>query len=58
MAKAEETAISMATPTLRLLTEREAAPPVELVVELVAVSWMVDGICPSVPIHEFILVEK
>lgn len=44
MAKAEETATSMATPTLRLPTEREAAPPVDDDVELAAVSLMVEGI--------------
>jgi len=57
MAKAEETAISTATPTLRLLTESEAAPPVEPV-ELEAVSWMVEGICPSAQIHEFNVVKE
>lgn len=45
----------MATPTLRLLTERETAPLVD--VELAAASWMLEGICPSAQIHEFILVE-
>jgi hypothetical protein len=47
----------MATPTLRLLTEREAAPPVELV-ELEAVSWMLEGICPSAQIHEYTLAKE
>lgn len=45
----------MATPTLRLLMERGAAPPVE--VELEAVSWMLEGICPSTQIDEYNLEE-
>lgn len=60
MTKAEETANSMAIPTLRLLTESEAASlvePVELV-ELEAVSWMVEGICPSAHIREFNVVKE
>lgn len=47
----------MATPTLRLLTERETAA-LELDVELEAVSWMLEGICPSAQLHEFVLVEE
>ena len=46
----------MTTPRLRLLAERDAAPPVE-VVELEAVSWMLEGICPSAQSDEFILVK-
>lgn len=53
-AKAEETATSRAAPTLRLLTERETAALVLVVEdELEAVSWMLEGICPSTRIYEF-----